>query len=1542
MLTFRVAVLAALLSSHGLLGQFCQQGPKLVGSDAEGTIERGLSVAVSADGNTAAVGGPGDHGGVGAVWIYTRGGGTWTQEGPKLVGTGDVGTARQGTSVAISADGNTVLVGGSGDSAGVGAAWVFTRNGGVWMQQGTKLVGTGAVGFYVYQGYSVSLSADGNTAIVGGYNDSGGRGAAWVFSRSGSAWTQQGAKLVGTGYKGSAYQGWSVSLSADGNTAFVGGYYDNGGAGAAWVFTRSEGVWTQQGTKLVGAGAVGSAYQGSSVSVSANGNTAIVGGYGDNGGAGASWVFTRSGVVWTQEGTKLIGSGASGNAQQGYSVSLSSDGSTAVVGGKNDSGGAGAAWVFTRAAGVWTQQGTKLVGTGAVGATVYQGTSASLSSDGNTAFVGGPRDNGNAGAAWVFTRTEGDWTQQGAKLVGTGAVAKSRQGRSVSLSADGNMALIGGDNDNLGTGAAWVFARSEGGWTQDGAKLVGTGTMGGASQGWSVSISADGSTAIVCGRADSSSTGAAWVFSRSGGVWTQQGNKLVGTGSGPFSYQGDSVALSADGNTAIVGGSGDSSDAGAAWVFVRSGGVWTQQGSKLVGTGAVGAAKQGYSVSLSADGNTAIVGGFRDSGNLGAAWVFVRSGGIWTQQAKLVGTGAVGSAYQGWSVSLSADGNTAIVGALYDNVSLGAAWVFVRSGGTWTQQGAKLVGTGAVGSPHQGYSVSISGDGNTAIVGGADDNAYVGAAWLFSRSGGVWTQQGAKLVGANAVGMSSQGVSVSLSANGSTAIMGGYDDDGGVGAAWVYAKLAPVITQTAGTNPSCNGASITLDAGAGYQTYSWSPGGATTRTITVSPTSTTTYTVTVTDACSSASASHTQAVKPLVVAAAGADSEICAGEAVTLAGSGGAACSWSPSTGLSDPSSCTPTASPTQTTTYSLTVTQDGCASANVAQTTVTVSKPVFAGASGLSLVSFNDQCGLRLEWPAGTSSCPRSRSLVYNVYRSTNSSFVPSSASLLERCLTTTFYNDMHADRDVTFYYVVRAENSGIGSAGPCNGGDEDDNLVRLSGTVPAGTSCPTEPEDVAVLTARSGDGQNKLEWVNPSGSYSSTVLRYGTTGYPMSPTDGLPLATVAGTAGAHDSFVHTPITNDVTYFYSAFVDAGGSYSSGRFVSGRPQATSGAVKWAYNTSASSVVPSGLRPTVGEAPGALYTVSNDRGLHAMTLGATGGDWPAGWKPLLMNAPSQGRPIPVNFPSFTVNGVRKVVYVTSQDGRVYVADALTGALLRSSAVLGDGIQHSPGAMLRDYGGAYDVLIVGTRNTVAALPMNELIGLNPDTLDVLWRFDNGKGTNGIGIISGQPLVDYATNRVYFTSRQLAGGSGSTVWCLSFTESGATKVWEANVGSVDASVTLSNGTLYVGNLDGNVYALNASDGTFKWTTPFVTGDGPVRSLVWSAGTGNRLYFSTTRKTWAITDNGAGTAPTAYWTPAPEVTSPSNPLVYSGSSYVGTGTGQLLEFDVTVPDPPAPVGVALTPHPAQIGRPTMDSVNGVIYVGTDEGAVHAASYPF
>ena len=104
----------------------------------------------------------------------------------------------------------------------------------------------------------------------------------------------------------------------------------------------------------------------------------------------------------------------------------------------------------------------------------------------------------------------------------------------------------------------------------------------------------------------------------------QQGSKLTENGAPPFF--GASVALSADGNTALIGGDLDNGNVGAAWVFTRSAGVWTQQGAKLTGSGETGAGWFGSSVALSADGNTALIGGFRDNGNVGAAWVFTRSG----------------------------------------------------------------------------------------------------------------------------------------------------------------------------------------------------------------------------------------------------------------------------------------------------------------------------------------------------------------------------------------------------------------------------------------------------------------------------------------------------------------------------------------------------------------------------------------------------------------------------------------------------------------------------------------------------------------------------------------------------------------------------------------------------------------------------------------------------------------------------------------------------------------------------------------------------
>ena len=394
-------ILCAALLAHSALGQFSQQGSKRVAADSVGSSDQGSAVSLSADGNTAIVGGDADNTFVGAAWIWTRSGGVWT-EGPKLLASDSSGFSRQGSAVSVSADGSTALVGGSGDGYGTGAAWIWTRNGGSWRQQGGKLTGTGAVGI-AYQGISVSLSADGNTAIVGGFADNSFAGAAWVWTREGGLWKQQGPKLLASDAYGTARQGFSVALSADGNTAIIGGPTDAGGAGAAWIWTRSGGVWTQLGPKLFASSAVGQAAQGVSVCLSTDGRTAVVGGNRDNTDLGAAWVWASSGGTWTQT-AKLVGEDAIGAALQGVSTSLSADGTTAIVGGSSDNAGAGGAWVWRRSGGVWSQHGTKLVGSGAVGSAL-QGWAVSLSGDGQTAIIGGRMDNDMVGAAWFFVST---------------------------------------------------------------------------------------------------------------------------------------------------------------------------------------------------------------------------------------------------------------------------------------------------------------------------------------------------------------------------------------------------------------------------------------------------------------------------------------------------------------------------------------------------------------------------------------------------------------------------------------------------------------------------------------------------------------------------------------------------------------------------------------------------------------------------------------------------------------------------------------------------------------------------------------------------------------------------------------------------------------------------------------------------------------------------------------------------------------------------------------------------------------------------------
>ncbi len=377
---------------------------------------------------------------------------------------------------------------------------------------------------------------------------------------------QLGDKLTGGGETGSGQFGVSVALSADGSTALIGGYRDDGSKGAAWIFTRSGAGWSQQGGKLTGSGATGNAQFGGSVALSADGKTALVGGFLDAGGKGAGWVFTRSGAAWNQQGAKLTGNDESGNGLFGASVALSSDGSTALIGAFDDDSGKGAAFVFARSGTTWTQQGGKLTGGGETGAGSF-GVSVALSSDGSTALIGAYYDDATKGAAFVFTKSGTTWTQQGGKLIGSGETGTAEFGTSVALSADGSTALIGGGADALAKGAAWVFRRSGTAWNQQGAKLTGTGESGNGQFGRSVALSADGSTALIGAYYDDATKGAAFVFTRSGTTWTQQGDKLTGMGQSGNGRFGGSVALSADGSTALIGAYYDDATKGAAWLF---------------------------------------------------------------------------------------------------------------------------------------------------------------------------------------------------------------------------------------------------------------------------------------------------------------------------------------------------------------------------------------------------------------------------------------------------------------------------------------------------------------------------------------------------------------------------------------------------------------------------------------------------------------------------------------------------------------------------------------------------------------------------------------------------------------------------------------------------------------------------------------------------------------------------------------------------------------------------------------------------------------
>ena len=382
---------------------FVQQGSSFTGGGEWAEGEFGASVALSADGSTALIGGPSDDFRVGAAWVFTRSGSTWTQQGNKLTGGGERGEGKFGTAVALSADGNTALIGGIGDDKATGAVWVFTRSGSTWSQQGEKLVGSSPQEEGRF-GQSVALSGDGATALVGCGPFYGHGGGAWIFTRTGSTWSQQGPRIDPSGEVGEGNFGTSVALSTDGSTALIGAPWDNSQTGAAWVFTRSGEEWVQQGNKLTGAeesgsGGFGEGAFGYSVALSGDGNTALIGGPADTNESGAVWVFVRSGSTWAEQGPKLTtGEGVNGYyAEFGRSVALSGSGNIALVGGRGA--------VFERSGSTWVEQQPGLfAGEGSEG---EFGESVALSADGTTALIGSPHatvgNEGSAGRTYAYT-----------------------------------------------------------------------------------------------------------------------------------------------------------------------------------------------------------------------------------------------------------------------------------------------------------------------------------------------------------------------------------------------------------------------------------------------------------------------------------------------------------------------------------------------------------------------------------------------------------------------------------------------------------------------------------------------------------------------------------------------------------------------------------------------------------------------------------------------------------------------------------------------------------------------------------------------------------------------------------------------------------------------------------------------------------------------------------------------------------------------------------------------------------------------------------
>lgn len=344
---------------------------------------------------------------------------------------------------------------------------------------------------------AVALSGDGVYCAVGCALDNHAAtaaGRAYVMARSGTSWSEQQV-LTASDAAASDWFGNAVALDADGDTLAVGAPQDTNSVGSytgsVYVFTRSGSSWSQQQRLQAASGGSYESF-GSSVALSDDGNTLAIGAVGDNGTAASSGsvhIFTRSGSSWTAQ-QELKASDAAANDHAGFSVSLSSDGNTLAIGAPDDDNAngtdAGAVYVWTRSAGVWTQQQKIISTTAGVGF----GTTASLSSSGDTLIAASP-DSGN-GSAYIWTRTGGTWSHHTRIYPALGSGASF--GKTAAMGGDGAVCVISAYSWDLpasNCGRLDVYRLSAGTWSFS-TTLQASDAAASDSFGWFPAISSDG------------------------------------------------------------------------------------------------------------------------------------------------------------------------------------------------------------------------------------------------------------------------------------------------------------------------------------------------------------------------------------------------------------------------------------------------------------------------------------------------------------------------------------------------------------------------------------------------------------------------------------------------------------------------------------------------------------------------------------------------------------------------------------------------------------------------------------------------------------------------------------------------------------------------------------------------------------------------------------------------------------------------------------------------------------------------------------------